>query len=150
MRFPQAGCRAVGLVSFLFSLLGLEDLLRGTTLLSAVCMLGWAALDGGTAPWLAPVLMSAAACCSSANSVAMLNIEYEQSPPQSKTLYLGETSALCSAANCAAVTAGAALQPALEALLGARSVSVLFLLSGILVSMNVWISGSWLPAEKRS
>ncbi len=71
-------------------------------------------------------------------------------PPQSKTLYLGETSALCSAANCAAVTAGAALQPALEALLGARSMSVLFLLSGILVSMNVWISGSRLPAEKRS
>ncbi|MEG2394911.1 MAG: MFS transporter, partial [Ruthenibacterium sp.] len=120
-------------------------IVRRTALISGTCTLGWFFITPAIAPFAAPLLLAATAGCGGAGAMASLNLQYAGSPPAGKTTYLGVTSALSSIAGCCAVVAGTALQPMLQMLFGARSVPILFLLSAVLLYLNLFLHAGKLP-----
>lgn len=113
-----------------------------------LCTSGWAFVTPGSAPFIAPILMAAAAACASGTSIASVNLQYSASPLMGKTLYMGFTAAVSSIAACLATACSASAQPGLEQYLGYKSISLLFFVSGIGGLLNLLVNGRRLPHMK--
>ncbi|RPF48416.1 MFS transporter [Hydrogenoanaerobacterium saccharovorans] len=122
-----------------------DVLLRRTALISTLCTLSWAFVNKETAPILAPVILSATAACAGGSGMASINLQYQCSPPTGKTTYLGVTSAVSSLLAWVSSLIAAAVQSVVEPHFGAKSIPMLFLLSGVLAFTGVITFGRKLP-----
>lgn len=122
--------------------------IRRSATIGFLCTLGWAFDTPQSATWMAPVLMAITTACASGTAVANINQQYSASPASGKTLYLGFTAAVSSIAGCLATTCSASLQPVFEQQLGYKSISMLFLISGLGGLLNLVTNGRKLPHIK--
>ena len=113
-----------------------------------LCTLFWAFVTPKSAPFIAPVLMTITTACNSGTVIANTNLQYSASPATGKTLYLGVTAAIISVAGCLTTACSASLQSVFEQSLGYKSISVLFLISGVGGLINLFINGRKLPHIK--
>lgn len=110
------------------------------------CTLGWSLVRPGTAPFVAPVLIVAAAVCAGGAGLASVNLQFSLAPENGKTAYIGVTSAMSSIATCSSAALGTAVQPLLEQSMGDGSIAVLFFVAGIGGFTNLLVNGRKLPA----
>lgn len=113
-----------------------------------LCTLFWAFVTPKSAPFIAPVLMTITTACNSGTVIANTNLQYSASPAAGKTLYLGVTAAIISIAGCLTTACSASLQSVFEQYLGYKSISILFLISGVGGLINLFINGRKLPHIK--
>lgn len=116
--------------------------------LGLFCTVSWAFVTPESAPFIAPVLMTITTACNSGTVIANTNLQYSASPATGKTLYLGVTAAIISVAGCLTTACSASLQSVFEQSLGYKSISVLFLISGVGGLINLFINGRKLPHIK--
>lgn len=113
-----------------------------------LCTVSWAFVTPESAPFIAPILMTVTTACNSGTVIANTNLQYSASPATGKTLYLGVTAAIISVAGCLTTACSASLQSVFEQSLGYKSISVLFLISGVGGLINLFINGRKLPHIK--
>lgn len=113
-----------------------------------LCTVSWAFVTPESAFFIAPILMIITTACNSGTVIANTNLQYSASPATGKTLYLGVTAAIISIAGCLTTACSASLQSVFEESLGYKSISVLFLLSGVGGLINLFINGRKLPHIK--
>ena len=113
-----------------------------------LCTMSWAFVTPESAFFIAPILMIITTACNSGTVIANTNLQYSASPATGKTLYLGVTAAIISIAGCLTTACSASLQSVFEESLGYKSISVLFLLSGVGGLINLFINGRKLPHIK--
>lgn len=113
-----------------------------------LCTVSWAFVTPKSAPFIAPILMTVTTACNSGTVIANTNLQYSASPATGKTLYLGVTAAIISVAGCLTTACSASLQSVFEQSLGYKSISVLFLISGVGGLINLFINGRKLPHIK--
>lgn len=113
-----------------------------------LCTVSWAFVTPESAPFIAPILMTVTTACNSGTVIANTNLQYSASPVTGKTLYLGVTAAIISVAGCLTTACSASLQSVFEQSLGYKSISVLFLISGVGGLINLFINGRKLPHIK--
>lgn len=77
------------------------------------------------------VLQAVLAACNGSFEIAKANLQYSCSPREGKTLYLGVGAAISNLAGYGAALLGASVQTGLMGLMGIRSISVLFALTGM-------------------
>ena len=116
--------------------------------LGLFCTVSWAFVTPESAPFIAPILMTITTACNSGTVIANTNLQYSASPDTGKTLYLGVTAAIVSVAGCLTTACSASLQSVFEQYLGYKSISILFLLSGLGGFINLFINGRKLPHIK--
>ena len=93
--------------------------------------------------------MTVTTACNSGTVIANTNLQYSASPATGKTLYLGVTAAIISVAGCLTTACSTSfLQSVFEQSLGYKSISVLFLISGVGGLINLFINGRKLPHIK--
>lgn len=113
-----------------------------------LCTVSWAFVTPESAPFIAPILMTVTTACNSGTVIANTNLQYSASPATGKTLYLGVTAAIISVAGCLTTACSASLQSVFEQSLGYKSISILFLISGVGGLINLFINGRKLPHIK--
>lgn len=113
-----------------------------------LCTVFWAFVTPKSAPFIAPILLSLTTACNSGTAIANTNLQYSASPDTGKTLYLGVTAAISSVAGCLTTACSASLQSVFEQYLGYKSISILFLISGVGGLINLFINGRKLPHIK--
>ena len=113
-----------------------------------LCTVSWAFVTPESAPFIAPILMTVTTACNSGTVIANTNLQYSASPATGKTLYLGVTAAIISVAGGLTTACSASLQSVFEQSLGYKSISVLFLISGVGGLINLFINGRKLPHIK--
>lgn len=113
-----------------------------------LCTVSWAFVTPESAPFIAPILMTVTTACNSGTVIANTNLQYSASSATGKTLYLGVTAAIISVAGCLTTACSASLQSVFEQSLGYKSISVLFLISGVGGLINLFINGRKLPHIK--
>lgn len=113
-----------------------------------LCTVSWAFVTPESAPFIAPILMTVTTASNSGTVIANTNLQYSASPATGKTLYLGVTAAIISVAGCLTTACSASLQSVFEQSLGYKSISVLFLISGVGGLINLFINGRKLPHIK--
>lgn len=113
-----------------------------------LCTVSWAFVTPESARFIAPILMTITTACNSGTVIANTNLQYSASPATGKTLYLGVTAAIISVAGCLTTACSASLQSVFEQSLGYKSISVLFLISGVGGLINLFINGRKLPHIK--
>lgn len=113
-----------------------------------LCTVSWAFVTPESAPFIAPILVTITTACNSGTVIANTNLQYSASPDTGKTLYLGVTAAIVSVAGCLTTACSASLQSVFEQYLGYKSISILFLLSGLGGFINLFINGRKLPHIK--
>lgn len=113
-----------------------------------LCTMFWAFVTPNSAPFIAPILLSLTTACNSGTAIANANLQYSASPATGKTLYLGVTAAISSVAGCFTTACSASLQSVFEQSLGYKSISILFLISGVGGLINLFINGRKLPHIK--
>jgi hypothetical protein len=118
--------------------------------ISALCNLGWFLVPAGTAKILAPLLMAFSAAGGVAGGMAGLNLQYDASPQNGKTTYLGVTASMASLVGYASATLGSLVQKHLQASMGLGSMRVLFLLSAISAAAALMYGWRHLPKRKQS
>lgn len=118
--------------------------------ISALCNLGWFLVPPGTAKILAPVLMAFSAAGGAAGGMAGLNLQYDASPQNGKTTYLGVTASLASLVGYASATLGGLVQKHLQASMSLGSMRVLFLLSACCAAGALMYGWRHLPKRKQS
>lgn len=116
--------------------------------LGLFCTVSWTFVTPESAPFIAPILMTITTACNSGTVIANTNLQYSASPDTGKTLYLGVTAAIVSVAGCLTTACSASLQSVFEQYLGYKSISILFLLSGLGGFINLFINGRKLPHIK--
>lgn len=116
--------------------------------LGLLCTVSWAFVTPESAPFIAPVLMTITTACNSGTVIANTNLQYSASPTTGKTLYLGVTAAIISVAGCLTTACSASLQSVFEQYIGYKSISILFLISGIGGLINLFTNGRKLPSIK--
>lgn len=113
-----------------------------------LCTVSWAFVTPESARFIASILMTITTACNSGTVIANTNLQYSASPATGKTLYLGVTAAIISVAGCLTTACSASLQSVFEQSLGYKSISVLFLISGVGGLINLFINGRKLPHIK--
>ena len=113
-----------------------------------LCTVAWAFVTPESARMIAPILMTITTACNSGTVIANTNLQYSASPATGKTLYLGVTAAIISIAGCLTTVCSASLQSVFEQYLGYKSISILFLISGVGGLVNLFINGRKLPHIK--
>ena len=115
--------------------------------ITSLCNLGWSLARPGR-KIQAVLLILLAGISTSTTSMASLNLQYENSPKQRRTTYLGMTAALASVTGYMGVLLGSALQKYLTAGLGeGRSMALLFFLESIAGGAAVLYGWRRLPGK---
>ena len=113
--------------------------------IAALCSLGWFLIPPGAAKMIAPFLMAASAAGGAASGMAGLNLQYDASPADGKTTYLGVTAALASLVGYGSAMLGGLVQKYLQPLIGLGSMRVLFLLSAVCAALTLLYGLRCLP-----
>jgi MFS family permease len=116
--------------------------------ITALCNLGWFLITPGLAKMLAPLLMAVSAAGGAAGGMAGLNLQYDASPRDGKTTYLGVTAALASLVGYASATLGSLVQRQLQTFMGIGSMRVLFLMSACCAASALMYGLRCLPRRK--
>ena len=109
---------------------GFKRLMLYGCMLMAVGYMGWCFLPVSRA-YLAPLVQCVTMAGSGAYGMANLNIQYQLSPEEGKTAYLGVTAAVSNLMGYAAVLLGAQAQPLLANSFGRSGIPVLFAASAV-------------------
>ncbi len=119
-----------------------------TTGVSLICTLGWAFVPIGLARIFAPLLMIVTSACAGGAGIASMNLQYESSPQNMKTAYVGITSGLVGIATSISSAIGTSAQSLLEEQIHNYSIPVLFILSGMFGFVNLFVYGGRLIKSK--
>jgi MFS family permease len=116
--------------------------------ITALCNLGWFLISPGTAKIMAPILMAVSAAGGAASGMAGLNMQYDASPQEGKTTYLGVTAAMASLTGYGSAMLGSLVQRWLQFSMGLGSMRVLFLMSSICAVSTLLYGLRRLPKQK--
>ncbi len=116
--------------------------------ITALCNIGWFLVPPGMAKMIAPILMAVSAAGGAAGGMAGLNLQYDASPQDGKTTYLGVTAALASLTGYGSAMLGSLVQRWLQTSMDLGSMRVLFLMSAICAVMTLLYGKSHLPKRK--
>ena len=117
--------------------------------ITAFCNLGWFFIPCEFAKVIAPMLMALSAVGGAAGGMASLNLQYDVSPSDGKTTYLGVTAALASLVGYASAMLGGLVQKYMQPLMGQGSMRVLFLLSTVCAALTLLYGLRCLPKHPR-
>jgi MFS family permease len=118
--------------------------------ITALCNLGWFLIPPEAAKFMAPVLMAVSAAGGAAGGMAGLNLQYDASPQDGKTTYLGVTAALASLVGYGSATLGSIVQRLLQTSMGFGSMRVLFLMSAMFAALTLLYGLRHLPRRKQA
>lgn len=147
------GCSLVGMVGiFLWGRVADRTYWHVVILLgggiTALCNLGWFLMPPESAKIIAPVLMALSAAGGAAGGMAGFNLQYDASPQDGKTTYLGVTAALASLVGYGSAMLGGLVQRQMQTLMGLGSMRILFLMSAMCAAFTLLYGLRHLPKRK--